>query len=343
MATKSRKVIGTILMIAMVLALAACGGKNEDKAASGSSDTPTKLRLGYLSVMDDAQTILANNAGLYKEHGLDVDMQVFASGTDLIKAVVGGQLDGGVLGFTNALSWLDKGSDLNIVGGAQIGFHSLLVQGDSAVQSVDQLKGKSVASQKQGSTADVVWNGVVLKEANLAKADVSMQYVTPAVAIQSLAAGKVDGAFVFEPFASIAKLSYPVKEIYEIGSEWPFPCMVVITSGDLVNNNRDAVNKMLDAQKEAIEMLQNDPAKAAGFITKEFIQEDTVKKLDGTEVPAVDVIQAAIESQKFNWAIEDQDIQRMQEVSQMMVEQGILEKAVDVNTALDLKWQEQQK
>lgn len=341
MATTGRKLLGTIIMITMVLALAACGGKNEDKAAS--DNTPIKLKLGYLSVMDDAQTILANNAGLYKSHGLDVEMQVFASGTDLIKAIVGGQLDGGVLGFTNALSWLDKGSDLKIVGGAQIGFHSLLVSGDSNIQSVDQLKGKSVASQKQGSTADIVWNGVVLKNANLGKQDVSMQYVSPAVAIQSLAANKVDGAFVFEPFASIAKLSYPVKEIYEIGSEWPFPCMVVITSGDLVKNNRDAVNKMLDAQKEAIEMLQNDPAKAAGFITKEFIQEDTVKKIDGSEVPAVDVIKAAIESQKFNWAIEDQDVQRMQEVSQMMVDQGILEKAVDVNTALDLTWQEQQK
>jgi len=341
MITRSGRWIGIVLTVAMVFVLTACGGKNDNQAASG--DTPQKLRLGYLSVMDDAQTILAHNAGLYKEHGLDVDMQVFASGTDLIKAIVGGQLDGGVLGFTNALSWLDKGSDLKIVGGAQIGFHSLLVGGDTDVASVDGLKGKSVASQKQGSTADIVWNGVVLKGANLTKQDVNMQYVSPAVAIQSLAAGKVDGAFVFEPFASIAKLSYPVKEIYEIGSEWPFPCMVVITSGDLVKNNRDAVNKMLDAQKEAIEMLQNDPAKAAGFITKEFIQEDTVKKLDGTEVPAQDVIQSAIESQKFNWAIEDQDIERMQEVSQMMVEQGILEQAIDVHQALDLAWQEQQK
>lgn len=343
MSTAGRKLLGTIVMVAMVFALAACGGKNENKEASGSQDAPTKLRLGYLSVMDDAQTILAHNAGLYREHGLDVDMQVFASGTDLIKAIVGGQLDGGVLGFTNALSWLDKGSDLKIVGGAQIGFHSLLVSGDSDIQSVDQIKGKSIASQKQGSTADIVWNGVVLKSGNLTKQDVSMQYVSPAVAIQSLAAKKVDGAFVFEPFASIAKLSYPVKEIYEIGSEWPFPCMVVITSGDLVKNNRDAVNRMLDAQKEAIEMLHNDPAKAAGYITKEFIQEDTVKKVDGTEVPAVEVIQAAIESQTFNWAIEDRDIQRMQEVSQMMVEQGILEKAIDVNEALDLAWQNQQK
>lgn len=341
MTTRASKWLGIALILAIVFALAACGKKNDSAGAGGN--TPVKLQLGYLSVMDDAQTILADRAGIYEKYGLDVDMKAFASGTDLIKAMVGGQIDGGVLGFTNALSWLDKGSDLKIVGGAQIGYHSLLVSADSGIRSVDQLKGKSVASQKQGSTADIVWNGVVLKNAGLTKQDVTMQYVSPAVAIQSLAAGKVDGAFVFEPYSSIAKLSYPVKEVYEIGNAWPFPCMVVITTGDMVKNNRDAVNKMLDAQKEAIGMLRNDPEKAAGYIAKEFMKEDTLKKTDGTEVKAQDVIASAIKSQKFEWAISDQDISRMQDVVGMMVDQGILKNRLDVNQALDLTWQKQQK
>ncbi|WP_168122565.1 ABC transporter substrate-binding protein [Paenibacillus sp. HB172176] len=347
-----KKVLASALLVMMVAALAACGGnKNEtnnaNSGANGEQATaapaPTKLTLGYLSVMDDAQTILAYKAGLYEEYGLDVDMKVFQSGTDLIKAMVGGQVDGGVLGFTNALSWLSKGSDLKIVGGAQIGYHSLLVGSDSGIDTVSQLKGKSIASQKQGSTADIVWNGEVLASGNLTKQDVTMQYVSPAVAIQSLAAGKVDGAFVFEPYASIARLSYPVKEIYEIGEQWPFPCMVVITTGDLVKNHRDAVDKMLDAQKEAIEMLQNDPAKAASFITEEFIKEPTLKKLDGSEVPSEQVIQSAIESQTFEWALSDSDISRMDEITQFMVDQEILKEKIDVHDALDLTWQEQQK
>src|SRR5690606_24219713 len=111
----------------------------------------------------------------------------------------------------------------------------------SGIETIDQLRGKSVASQKAGSTADVVWNGVVLKSGGLTRQDVTMQGVSPAVAIQSLAAEQVDAAFVFEPYSSIAKISYPVKEIYEIGNEWPFPCMVVIATGDIVKNNRDAV------------------------------------------------------------------------------------------------------
>jgi NitT/TauT family transport system substrate-binding protein len=279
---------------------------------------------------------------LYAKHGLDVEMQLFSSGTDLIKAIVGGQLHAGVLGFSNALSWLDKGADLKIVGGAQRGFHGMLVSQESGIDSIKALEGKSVASQTQGSTADIVLNGVVFNQAGLAREDVTMQYVSPAVAIQSLAANKVDGAFVFEPYSSIAQLTLPVKQIYEIGQEWPFPCMVVITSGDLVKNNKDAVSQMLDAQKEAIEMLENDASKAATFITDEFIKEDTLTKLDGSTVTAEEVIEASIASQTFNWEITEQDIQRMDEVAQMMVDQGILKNKIDVNTALDLSWQESQ-
>jgi NitT/TauT family transport system substrate-binding protein len=326
-----------MIAIIMVVGLTACGGS--DNGTGG--DEMIKMRLGYLPVMDDAQTILAYRAGLYEKHGIDVDMQMFTSGTNLIQAIVGGQLDAGVLGFTNAFSWIDQGYDLKIVGGAQMGFHSMLVHNNSGIDTLEQLKGKSVASQKAGSTADIVLNGVVWEGAGLNREDVAMQYVSPAIAIQTLEAGTVDGAFVFEPFSSMAQISYDVKQIYEIGQEWPFPCMVVIASGDIVKDNKDAVNRMLDAQKEAIEMLQNEPAKAAEYITGDFFQEDTIAKLEGGTVPAVEVVQAAIESQEFRWDITELDIQRMEEVAQMMVEQDIMEVKVDVQQALDLSWQKQ--
>jgi NitT/TauT family transport system substrate-binding protein len=343
-----KKLISAFLILAMVSVLGACAGtdngnKKESGASAGSDDPLQKVRIGYLNVMDDAQAILAWRAGLYEKHGLDAEMVLFTSGTDLIKQMVGGNVDVGVLGFTNALSWIDKGSDLKVVGGAQMGYHALLVRSDSSYETVADLKGKSIASQKQGSTADVVLNGVVLAEAGLSRTDVTIQGVSPAVAIQSLASGTVDSAFVFEPYSSLAKVSYGAKEIYEIGQEWPFPCMVVIANGDLVNNHRGIVNKVLDAQKEAIEMLENDPAKAAEFIVDDFIQEEEVDTVDGGKIPAVDVIKAAIESQEFRWDITEEDIARMDEIAQFMVDQGLVENKVDVHQALDLTWQEQLK
>ena len=112
-------------------------------ALASQAQAAEKFKVGYLRVMDDAQAIVAQEAGYYKKQGLDVELVEFKSGTDLIKAIVGGQLDIGVLGFTNAVAWASKGADLKVVGGAQQGYHSLIVRDDSGIKDIAGLKGKT--------------------------------------------------------------------------------------------------------------------------------------------------------------------------------------------------------
>lgn len=334
---KIRELMIALLVMAM-LAVTACGSS----PGAGREGSKKEIVVGYLNVMDDAQAMLAYEAKLYEKHGLNVKMQQFKSGTDLIKAMVGKQVDAGVLGFTNAVSWAAKGAGLKVVGGAQLGFHSVLVKDGSEISSVEQLKGTKLASQGQGSTADIVLNGVVLKQAGLSNKDVQMVYVDPGQAIQSLASGAVDAAFVFEPYDSIASHTLGAKQIYEIGKVWPFPCMVVITTDDHLKNNRETVNQLLDAQKEAIEMLQNDPKQSAELIMKHFVESDTMESHHGGTVESADVIKQAIETQVFNWDITPDQVARMQEISDMMKEQGVLDKEVKVADIIDLSWQEAQ-
>jgi NitT/TauT family transport system substrate-binding protein len=297
--------------------------------------------------MDDAQAILAHEAGLYKSRGLDVELVEFTSGTDLIKAIVGGQLHSGVLGFTNAIAWASKGADLKVVGGAQNGYHAMIVRDDAGIRNIADLKGKTLASQKEGSTADTVLKGVVFKQAGLEAADVNVLGVSPQVAVQSLAGKRVDAAFLFEPQASIAKAIAPVSQIYEIGEVWPFPCMVVITSGDTIRKRKDDLWKSLDAQKDAIDMLQNKPQEAARHIADQFISEATLKTLKGEEIAREVVITEAIKTQTFNAALAQKELSRMQEIADIMQAQGALKtrdgKPFDVKQILDLSWQEERK
>jgi NitT/TauT family transport system substrate-binding protein len=316
-------------------------------AFAGPAAAQDKYKVGYLRVMDDAQAILAMEAGLYKKHGLDVELVEFKSGTDLIKAIVGGQLDSGVLGFTNAIAWASKGADLKVIGGAQQGYHAMIVRNDSGIKDIAGLKGKTLASQAEGSTADTVLKGVVFKQAGIKADDVNVMGVSPQVAVQSLAAKRVDAAFLFEPQASVAKLIAPVKQIYEIGEVWPFPCMVVITSGDTLKKRKDDVWKSLDAQKDAIDMLQKKPAEAAKYIAAQFISEPTLKTLTKGEVPREAVIADAIKTQTFSPALTPKEQARMQEIAGIMQEQGALKtrdgKPFDVNQILDLGWQKDRK
>ncbi len=314
---------------------------------AGQAVAADKFKIGYLRVMDDAQVIAAYEGGFYKKHGLDVELVEFKSGTDLIKAIVGGQLDTGVLGFTNAASWSSKGADLKVVGGAQHGFHAILVRDDANIKDVAGLKGHTLASQKEGSTADTVLRGVVLKNANLAPTDLTIMGVSPQVAVQSLVGGRVDAAFLFEPQASIAQLIAPVTQIYEIGEVWPFPCMVVITSGDVLKSNKEAVWKSLDAQREAIELMENKPDEAAKLIAGYFIAEPTLKTLKHGDVPREKIISDAIKSQTFSAVLTPKELDRMQEIANLMQESGAL-KTKDgsefvVKNIIDLEWQNTRK
>jgi NitT/TauT family transport system substrate-binding protein len=316
-------------------------------ALAGQASAAEKFKVGYLRVMDDAQAIAAYEGGYYKKHGLDVELVEFKSGTDLIKAIVGGQLDSGVLGFTNAVAWASTGADLKVVSGAQHGYHAIVVREDTGIKDVAGLKGRTLASQAEGSTADTVLKGVVLKDAGLKAEDVNIMGVSPQVAVQSLVGKRVDAAFLFEPQARIAQLIAPVKQIYEIGEVWPFPCMVTITSGETLKKRRDAVWKSLDAQREAIDLLQNKPADAAKLISGYFISEPTLKTLKQGNVPREDVIRDAIKSQTFSAVLTAKEQARMQEIADILQAQGALKtkdgKPFDVKSVLDLNWQKERK
>lgn len=312
-------------------------------AIAGHSAAAEKFKIGYLRVMDDAQAIAAYEGGFYKKHGLDVELVEFKSGTDLIKAIVGGQLDSGVLGFTNAVAWASKGADLKVVGGAQHGYHALVVREETGIKDVAGLKGKILASQSEGSTADTVLKGVVLKNAGLKAEDLSIMGVSPQVAVQSLIGKRVDAAFLFEPQATIAQLVAPVKQIYEIGEVWPFPCMVVITSGETLKKRKGDLWKSLDAQKEAIDLLQKQPAQASKLIAEYFISQPTLKTLKNGDLPRETVITDAIKSQTFSAVLTKKELARMQEIADILTEQGSLKtrdgKPYDVNSIIDLSWQ----
>ena len=304
---------------------------------SAFAQAQEKFKVGYIRVMDDAQAMVAHEAKLYEKHGLDVELVEFSSGTDLIKAIVGGQLDTGVLGFTNAVAWASKGADLKVVGGAQQGYHSILVRNETGIEDVAGLKGHSLASQREGSTADSVLRGVTLKNAGLTPSDLNIMGVSPAVAVQSLVSGRVDAAFLFEPYDRIAQLVAPVKQIYEIGEVWPFPCMVVITSGETLAKRKDAVWKSLDAQRDAIELLENQPAEAAKLIADYFIAEPTLKTLERGELPREVVIEEAIATQDFTAKLDEADLARIQELGSLKTRDG---KPFDTSAILDLSWQE---
>ena len=297
-----------------------------------------KLRVGYVHVFDDAPVVIARDKGFFTAEGLDASVTMFTSGPTLVKGLVTDQLDVGVLGFTNAITWAAQGADLKIVGKVQEGFHSLVARNDRGIKSLKDLKGKSLASQAAGSTADIVLKGVVLKSAGLTDKDVQIMYTAPSTALASLRAGRVDSAFLFEPYDSIARAAAPVTEIYEVGKSWPFPCMVVIVPGKLIKEQPAAVRKALASLKRSMEFMKEKPAEAARILAPAFMAEEGLA-VEGKNIPPEDVMLKSLKSNVFDWHLTPGDLKRMEELSGIMKTLEILQKDVPLSSVVDLRWQ----
>ena len=98
-----------------------------------------------------------------------------------------------------------------------------------------------------------------------------------------------------------------------MGQSWPFPCIVVITSGDTLAKRKDEVWKALDAQKQAIDLLQEQLDAVSKLIASYFIAEPTLKTLTHGELPREAVISEAIRTQVFTLTLSNNDNARIQE------------------------------
>lgn len=297
-----------------------------------------KLRVAYVHVFDDAPVVVARDKGFFAAEGLDAQVTSFTSGPTLIKGLVADQLDVGVLGFTNAVTWSAQGADLKIIGKVQEGYHSLIARNDRGVKTLKDLKGKSIASQSAGSTADIVLKGVVLKNAGLTDKDLQIMYTAPSTALASLRAGRVDSAFLFEPYDSVARAVLPVTEVYEVGKSWPFPCMVVIVPGKLIKEQPAAVRKVLASIKRSIEFMKEKPVEASRVLAPAFMPEGEIDT-EGHNVQPEEVMLKSLKSNVFDWRLSKADLKRMQELAGIMKGLDILNKDVPISSVVDLRWQ----
>lgn len=306
--------------------------------SAAPSSAAEKLRVAYVHVFDDAPVVIARDKGFFAAEGLDAQVTMFTSGPTLVKGLVTDQSDVGVLGFTNAITWSAQGADLKIVGKVQEGYHSLVARNDRGIKALKDLKGKSLASQAAGSTADIVLKGVVLKSAGLTEKDVQIMYTAPSTALASLRAGRVDSAFLFEPYDSIAKASAPVTEIYEVGKVWPFPCMVVIVPGKLIKERPDAVRKALAALKRSMEFMKEQPVEASRVLAPAFMAEEGLAA-EGKTIAPEEIMLKSLKSNVFDWRLSPADLKRMEELSAVMKGLDILKTNVPLSSVVDLRWQ----
>jgi len=185
-------------------------------SANGSASAPPvekhNVTVGAVPVADSAALYIAQQRGLFKAAGLNVKIETVVSGATAIKGQLIGQYDV-VLG--NYVSYIladaqqrDKFRVLASGAADTAEYSAIMVPPNSSIQSVSQLKGKTIGVNAIGNIA-TLFIASVLAEYNLGmQADhIHLKAIPFPLMTHALLTHQIDAAWMVEPFVTTAAMA----------------------------------------------------------------------------------------------------------------------------------------
>ena len=122
-----------------------------------------KLAVGAKGIWDQSISELAQNAGIFKKHGIVLAIFYTQGAGETLQAVISGSADLGIgLGTLGVMGAYAKGAPIRIIGATMTGANDtyLYVPADSPIKSLKEADGRTVAFSTVGSSTHMVVLGL---------------------------------------------------------------------------------------------------------------------------------------------------------------------------------------
>jgi len=234
---------------------------------------------------------MAQQEGLFKKHGLDVELIHIPSSSRGIQAILAGEIAFSFMDGTNAAQANLKGANLVLVAGAtnrQV--FSLMAKPE--FKRIPELKGKKIGITRVGSSTHTSAL-FALGSAGLKAADYQLLPLLEVPNIfTALSAGQIDAGIMSPPTNARAKKTGFI-ELMNIAKEGPeFVSVAVGTSRSYIKANEDVVRRVVRAYAEGVQIFKANKPAALKMIQQQLkvsdpeIQEDTYSQFrDYLEYP----------------------------------------------------------
>jgi NitT/TauT family transport system substrate-binding protein len=285
------KTLAVIVALLAILATACGGGGGVGTAATSPAATQatqaaasptktarpccTKVTAAYSNISaDDWIPWYAFEKGIFKDNGLEVDLQSINGGAQTSAALLAGQIQIGQFGGAEALSANAGGADLVLVANlAPVYPYKLYAQ--KGITSIAGLKGKKVGVSNAGGSSDIATRAA-LKAAGLdPDKDVNIVAVgSHANRTAALLAGSID-AGVDDPPEDLELVKAGLTALVDLASQkLPAANTGVIMQRTYLNANKDAVQAYVDSLTIARAKMKADKAGAVAVLGKYFKLDD---------------------------------------------------------------------
>ncbi|MET9254011.1 aliphatic sulfonate ABC transporter substrate-binding protein [Streptomyces sp. NPDC003717] len=316
------------------LLLTACGygsdsdddGKKSEVAAGAEKLSAGEVRIGYFPNLTHATALVGVQEGLFQKElgGTTIKSSTFNAGPSEIEALNAGSIDIGWIGPSPAINGYTKaaGKSLRIISGSASGGVKLVVDPDK-IKTVDDLKGKKIATPQLGNTQDVAFlNWIAEKgwkvDAQSGAGDVKVVRTDNKVTPDAYKSGSIDGGWVPEPTAS-KLVAQGGKVLLDERDLWPdkkFVITNIIVSQKFLTAHPDVVEAVLRGSVKTNAWINAHPDQAKASANK------ALEKLSGKALPA-EVLDPAWKSIAF---LDDPLAATLDTEAQHAVKAGLLEK-----------------
>jgi NitT/TauT family transport system substrate-binding protein len=337
-------VLGVIAPAMLVLA----GGAGEadttrDREAAGAEAVaePLTLEVGYMPILPVAQVFVMEGEGWTGEAGLEFNMVRFQNGPAMVQALASGELDVMFFGIGPALVSRGRGQEITVVASNIVEQIALIARDNLAsywdpnnpaalFAEFERNEGRRarVATFPQGSVPDIVLRYWILEQLGIPVDALEIVPMGADQVQQALLAGSVDAASILEPILTIVQDRDPSTSVL-VRADTMFPGhpgAVLAVRNEVLQENPDAVQRLVEMHVRATEFLQTNVERSAEHIV-EYI---------GAGLVDTDTIVAALQSPSTNYLADPrQIIEPARRMHEFQLEIGTLAAEVDVNELID--------
>ena len=211
---------------------------------------------------------VAKEFGLFTAEGLEVQPVYVRGGPVVMAALLGGDADFAVIAGVTAVTSIQRGADIVIVGGHTAYIDQVLI-GAKGVTGLSELKGKVVGVTGSGGVTEFATVEALARKGLVRDKDYTILYSGNSPArVNALENGLIQaGAFSAIEKAVMEQKGYPL--LLETGKTIPeFPFMVIVTSRQKIKSNPAEVNAFLRAMRNSMNLIQTNKEKVIGAALK---------------------------------------------------------------------------
>jgi NitT/TauT family transport system substrate-binding protein len=251
-------------------------------ATVATADDTLKLAIGQRGNWENAAPELGQKAGIFKKHGLNLEILYTQGAGETLQAVISGGVDIGIgVGTAGAMGAFAKGAPVRAIANSTTGADDLFwyVPATSPIKGIKDAGGKTIAYSTTGSSTNLAVLAFIREFGVQAK---PVATGSPSSTFTQTMSGQVDIGWSSPPFGVEALQQGRIRIVVRESDVPAFRNQTVrlmIANAVVAEQRRDAINRYLQAYSETLDWMYSDPAALKAYAEWVNIPEALAKEV----------------------------------------------------------------